>query len=111
MPRSSLTARRILVNRRTRRRQRIFLRRECMNPHLLVKNRGGHQVVCRTAVWVIAAFARNYDVADVLRLNVTAIAAADFRLQEELSETVKLHDVPSLVVFCKFDDWNDYDST
>src|SRR6266849_6334086 len=102
-PRSSLTARRSLVNLRTRRRQRIFLNRECMNPRLLVKNRRGHQVVCRTAVRVIAAFARNDDVADVLSLNVAAIAAANFCLQKELAEAVKLDHVSSLVVFSEFD--------
>src|SRR5712691_8809452 len=98
-PRSSLTARRSLVSRRTRRRQRIFLNRECMNPRLLVKNRGCHQVVCRTTVRVVAAFARNDDVADVFSLNVATVTAANFCLQEELSEAIKLDHVSSLVVF------------
>src|SRR5882672_1329643 len=108
MPRSSLTVRRILVNRRTRRRQRIFRNRECMNPRLLVKNRGGHQVVCLTTVWVIAAFARHHDVVDVLSLNIATVAVANLRLQEELAEATKLHHISSLVVFSKLHDGNDH---
>ena len=70
---------------------------------LLVKDWYCHQTVRRRAIRIESTLADHW-FGDVLSYQIAAITTADFRLQEEVSEAIKLHDVSALVVLAFFDD-------
>src|SRR5688572_14783511 len=74
---------------------------------LLVEYCCSHQTVRRWTVRIESTLA-DHRFGDVLSYQIAAVTTADFRLQEEVSEAIKLHLIPARVVLALFNDRNDH---